>query len=59
MAGSAVKIQDRFTYGDYRHWPDEERWESIGGVPYSWRSETVNVTVLADCVIVLDRLFRD
>jgi Uma2 family endonuclease len=24
----------RFTYGDYRHWPDEERWELIDGEAY-------------------------
>lgn len=23
-----------FTYGDYRHWPDEERWELIDGEAY-------------------------
>ena len=34
MASIALKIQDRFTYGDYRHWPDDERWELIDGVPY-------------------------
>ncbi len=22
---------DRFTYGDYRRWPENERWELIGG----------------------------
>lgn len=21
-------IKQRFTYGDYCHWPDDERWES-------------------------------
>lgn len=25
----------RFTYGDYRHWPDEERWELIEGEAYN------------------------
>lgn len=24
----------RFTYGDYVHWPDGERWELIDGVAY-------------------------
>jgi Uma2 family endonuclease len=23
-----------FTYGDYRHWPEDERWELIDGVPF-------------------------
>ncbi|HWP00542.1 MAG TPA: Uma2 family endonuclease [Methylococcus sp.] len=25
---------ERFTYGDYRHWPEEERWELIDGEAY-------------------------
>ncbi|TCP30589.1 Uma2 family endonuclease [Scopulibacillus darangshiensis] len=27
-----------FTYGDYRNWPAEERWELIDGVPYNMSS---------------------
>ena len=26
--------EERFTYGDYLTWPDEERWELIDGVAY-------------------------
>lgn len=26
--------EQRFTYGDYATWPDEERWELIDGVGY-------------------------
>lgn len=30
------KIDDpRFTYDDYLHWPDDERWELIDGIPYA------------------------
>jgi Uma2 family endonuclease len=25
----------RFTYADYRQWPDDERWELIDGVAYA------------------------
>lgn len=25
---------DRFAYGDYRRWPDDQRWELIGGKAY-------------------------
>lgn len=33
--GLAVrKKEERFTYGDYLNWPDEERWELIDGVAY-------------------------
>ncbi|MEW6381383.1 MAG: Uma2 family endonuclease [bacterium] len=28
-----VKKENRYTYGDYISWPDEERWELIDGVP--------------------------
>ena len=29
------KQEERFTYGDYYNWPDDERWELIEGIPYS------------------------
>ncbi|MDC7233701.1 MAG: Uma2 family endonuclease [Spirochaetales bacterium] len=28
------KMDELYTYSDYREWPDEERWELIEGVPY-------------------------
>lgn len=31
----AVKQTERYTYGDYRRWPDDERWELIDGVAYA------------------------
>lgn len=30
-----LKKKSGFTYGDYKHWPDDERWEIIDGVPYN------------------------
>ncbi|NTU41780.1 MAG: Uma2 family endonuclease [Nitrospirales bacterium] len=33
--GLAVKKDRRYTYQDYRSWPDEERWEIIEGVAYN------------------------
>ena len=35
MGRLARKIVERFTYGDYLTWDDDERWELIDGVPYS------------------------
>ena len=35
MSLPALKLEDRFTYGDYASWPDEERWELINGFAYS------------------------
>jgi len=29
------KCDELFTYGDYRLWPDNERWELIGGAAYA------------------------
>jgi Uma2 family endonuclease len=34
MSQPAPRI-DYFTYGDYRRWPDEERWELIDGQAYA------------------------
>jgi len=35
MGPLALKLEDRFTYGDYLTWDDDERWELIDGVPYN------------------------
>ncbi len=34
MADVAHKLHHGYTYGNYRLWPDDERWELIDGVPY-------------------------
>jgi len=28
------KQKEKYTYGDYRMWPDDEKWEIIKGIPY-------------------------
>ena len=35
MADPAVKHDRTYTYGDYRTWPDEERWELIEGTAWN------------------------
>ena len=35
MAHPQTQPSDRYAYGDYLRWPEEERWELIDGVPYS------------------------
>jgi Uma2 family endonuclease len=35
MAEAAHGLEEHSTYGDYRTWPDEERWELIEGIAYS------------------------
>jgi Uma2 family endonuclease len=34
MADAAPNFDEHWTYGDYRRWPDDERWELIEGVAY-------------------------
>jgi len=34
VAGSSALKNQRFTYADYKTWPDNERWELIGGIAY-------------------------
>ena len=35
MGLPARKLDRRYTYGDYRTWPDDERWELIDGVAWN------------------------
>ena len=35
MGPLALKLDERFTYGDYLTWDDDERWELIDGVAYN------------------------
>lgn len=45
MAGSpktAREAGQTFTYGDYRTWPPEERWELIDGVPHAMTAPSTN-----------------
>lgn len=37
---AAEKLDEHFTYGDYRKWPPEEQWELIEGVPYMMTAPT-------------------
>ncbi len=34
MTDAATKVEPRYTWDDYRRWPDDERWEIVEGVPY-------------------------
>jgi Uma2 family endonuclease len=31
MSDPALKLDDRFTYGQYKKWPEDQRWELIDG----------------------------
>ncbi len=45
MGEPARNLDERYTYADYKNWPDDERWEIIEGVAYamspspSWRHQ--------------------
>ena len=51
--GSALNPDQRYCYGDYCNWPQEERWELIDGLPYamspapSIRHQTVSIRLAA------------
>ena len=40
MADPARTLEGRFTYGQYREWPDDERWELINGEAWAMSSPT-------------------
>jgi len=42
MADAAPNFEERWTYGDYRAWPADERWELIDGVAYLMGAPTVS-----------------
>lgn len=35
MGDAAVNLSERYTYGDYRTWPDDQRWELIDGTAWA------------------------
>jgi hypothetical protein len=35
MGPLAQELEQRYTYGDYLTWDDDERWELIDGIPYN------------------------
>ena len=39
-AAAGYKAERRFTYEDYKTWPDDERWELIDGIPFRMDAPT-------------------
>lgn len=35
MVQAAAKLEERYTWDDYRLWPEDERWELIGGAAHA------------------------
>ena len=42
MAQPALKMDERYTWNDYRTWPEGERWELIGGSAYAMAPSPVS-----------------
>ena len=53
MGVAAYKIHRKFTWADYQKWPDDERWEIIGGEAYAMspapltRHQSIQASLLA------------
>jgi Uma2 family endonuclease len=55
MADPARASDGRFTYGEYKLWPEDDRWELIGGVAYQMSAPTRKHQALAG--LIHGRLF--
>jgi len=40
VSDPARNLDGRFTYGEYKLWPEDDRWELIGGVAYQMSAPT-------------------
>lgn len=56
---SPLKHPDRYTYRDYRNWPEEERWELIDGAAWdmSPAPRRLHQTILMQLTSQLDSFF--
>ncbi|MGI2323692.1 MULTISPECIES: Uma2 family endonuclease [Methylococcus] len=61
MTKAALEKPGRWTYADYRTWPEEERWELIGGEAYDMcpSPSTTHQSVSFQLGLVLGNFFRD
>jgi Uma2 family endonuclease len=59
MGEPALKLDDTFTYGQYKEWPEEERWELIDGEAWAMSSPTnrhqmIVVRLIRDLAVFLE-----
>jgi Uma2 family endonuclease len=59
MGAAAYKIRRKFTWDDYRTWPDDERWEIIGGEAHAMSPSPTSrhQRIAVDLVTLLKRKF--
>lgn len=59
MGEPALKRDERFTYKEYKAWPDGERWELIHGEPFRMQAPTtVHQRVLGELFVSLSLWFK-
>lgn len=59
MGDPAVKLDERFTYKEYRTWSEDERWELIRGEPFRMQAPTtVHQSLLLDLATELNQWFK-
>ena len=60
MGEAAYKIHRKFTWADYQKWPDDERWEIIGGEAFAMSPAplTRHQRIQADLMAELIPIFR-
>jgi len=56
VADPALKLEDYFTYGQYKHWPEDDRWELIHGKAWAMSAPSAAHQRL---LLKLLRLFAD
>ncbi len=61
MGVPAKKVDRRYTYADYREWPEDERWELIDGVAWdmSPAPSTSHQAVLGELMYRIQTYLRD
>jgi Uma2 family endonuclease len=59
MADAAPNFDERWTYRDYKNWPDDERWELIDGVAYLMGAPTVRHQRIVGDIYLSLRLFLE
>lgn len=59
MGEPASRHEDRFTWTNYRTWPDDERWEIVGGEAFMMTApSTRHQRIQADLMAAMIPLFR-
>lgn len=60
MSSPALQPDARYTWADYRTWPDDERWEIIGGHAYAMAASPTSrhQRIVTELAILMGPFFR-